>query len=214
MSKLILWGAGGHARSATDITHALTEFEEVVFVDDDASRIGEISCGIRIAGTSADLETLRMEGFDHLTVTIGDNHARAACFERARAMGFILATLVHPSVLLSPYCRLGAGTVAFPGTIVSSNVEIGENCILNYAAMIGHDSLIGDHVHISAGVILSGGVTVGKLGFVGLGSRVAPNVTIGEGATLAIGSVATKSIPDGHLMAGSPGRTIRKIEHE
>jgi sugar O-acyltransferase (sialic acid O-acetyltransferase NeuD family) len=213
MSRLILWGAGGHGRSVTDITHALNDFEEVVFVDDDPSRVGVVSCGVRIAGTSADLESLRREGFDHLTVTIGDNHRRAACFERARALGFTPTTLIHPSVWISPYCRIGAGTVMLPAAMISADAEIGENCILNYHALIGHDCRIGDHAHISAGTILAGGITVGSFALVGLGSRIAPGVTIGENATVAVGSVVAKPVPAGYIMAGSPGRAIRKRDN-
>lgn len=210
MSKLILWGAGGHARSVTDITRALNDFEEIVFVDDDPSRLGMVSCGVRVAGSSADLEALRRDGFDHLTVTIGDNRTRAACFERARDLGFVPATLIHPSVWISPFCRVGAGTVALPGAMISTDVEIGENCILNYHSLIGHDCRIGDHAHISAGTILSGGVNVGPLALIGLGSRIAPGVTIGESAVVALGSVVAKPVPAGYIMAGSPGRAIRK----
>ena len=214
MSKLILWGAGGHARSVTDITHALKEFEEVVFVDDDPSRLGMISCGVRIAGNSSDLEALSQDGFDHLTVTIGDNRTRAACFARARHLGFIPATLIHPTVWISPHCRIGAGTVVLPYSAVSPDAVIGENCILNYNALIGHDCRVGDHAHVSAGTILAGGVSVGSLAMVGIGCRVAPGISIGEGAIVALGSVVAKPVPAGYIMAGSPGRAIRQRNND
>jgi hypothetical protein len=50
MSKLVLWGAGGHAKVVLDIALALNRFSAVEFIDEDAARAGEI-WGCRVLGS-------------------------------------------------------------------------------------------------------------------------------------------------------------------
>ena len=37
-------------------------------------------------------------------------------------------------------------------------------------------------------------------------------ITIGEGATIGAGSVVTKDVPDGAVVAGNPARVLRLAE--
>lgn len=47
---------------------------------------------------------------------------------------------------------------------------------------------------------------------VGASSTILPGVTIGKSSFVAAGSIVTKNVPDGTLVAGVPARVIRKLE--
>jgi acetyltransferase-like isoleucine patch superfamily enzyme len=53
------------------------------------------------------------------------------------------------------------------------------------------------------------GVTIGRDVWVGAGCIILPGVTIGDGAVVAAGSVVTRDIPPGAVVAGVPARVIK-----
>lgn len=48
--------------------------------------------------------------------------------------------------------------------------------------------------------------------YVGAHAQIMPGVTIGEGAMVAAGSIVTKSVPDGMVVAGNPARIICSVD--
>lgn len=51
--------------------------------------------------------------------------------------------------------------------------------------------------------------TVGNCCFIGARSILMPGVNIGDGSIVAAGSIVTKDVPAGSMVAGNPARTIR-----
>lgn len=45
--------------------------------------------------------------------------------------------------------------------------------------------------------------------WIGFDAKILKGVTVGHGAIVAAGSVVTKDVPDAHVVAGNPARTIR-----
>ena len=48
--------------------------------------------------------------------------------------------------------------------------------------------------------------------YVGSGAQIMPGVTIGENSMVAAGSIVTKSVPPGSVVAGNPARIICSVE--
>lgn len=89
---------------------------------------------------------------------------------------------------------------------------------------------IGDHTQITEGVKLFthgggnvarykypdfdlfGKITIGEWSYIGTDSLIMPGVTIGNHVLVAAGSVVTKSIPDGCVVAGNPAKVICSVE--
>lgn len=55
-------------------------------------------------------------------------------------------------------------------------------------------------------------VVIGDHAWLGANITVLPGVTIGDGAVVGAGSVVTHDIPEMHVVAGNPARTVRILE--
>ncbi|PII19301.1 UDP-N-acetylglucosamine diphosphorylase/glucosamine-1-phosphate N-acetyltransferase [Stenotrophomonas sp. LMG 10879] len=111
---------------------------------------------------------------------------------------------------IGPFARLRPGTVLADGVHVGNFVEtkkvtLGVGSKANHLTYLG-DAVIGSKVNIGAGTITCNydGVnksttTIGDNAFIGSNSSLVAPVLIGEGATIAAGSVITRTAPEGKL---------------
>jgi sugar O-acyltransferase (sialic acid O-acetyltransferase NeuD family) len=210
--KIIVYGAGGHAKVVLDVLEKVGTCAIVGLLDDSAELAGDTRSGYRVLGGSALFRGLIEEGVKGMIVALGDNLRRRAVFDAARAAGFELVAAIHPSALLGSRVRIGAGSVLVAGVVVNVDAEIGDNVIVNTSASVDHDCRIGAHVHISPGVRLAGRVTVGEFTHIGIGAAVLPNRTIGKHCIVGAGSVVREDVPDGMVVAGNPARIIKPNE--
>jgi len=142
----------------------------------------------------------------HAIVAIGDNAIRKKV---ALDTAHRFATTVHPSVVMSPFAEIGAGSMILHGAIVQAQARIGEHVIVNTGAQVDHDCAIGDFVHLAPGVVLCGTVQVGEGAFIGAGAIIIPGKKIGAWATVGAGAVVRADVPDHAVVVGNPARIIR-----
>ena len=62
------------------------------------------------------------------------------------------------------------------------------------------------------GVFKYGRIKVGERSFIGCNSTIMPGVTIGKRCVIGAGSVVTKDVPDGSVVAGVPAKVIMTTE--
>ena len=91
-------------------------------------------------------------------------------------------------------------------------VRLGNNVHFSNSAVIGHDGSIA-MLNKAYGVKLE---AVGKIDirdnvFIGYQAIILPGVTIGPDAIVAAGSVVTKDVAPGDIVAGVPARPIGKV---
>ena len=200
----MLWGAGAHGRVIEDLAGACG-YNDITFVDDRPS--GAQVCS-RTVLSPADP---RIKAYRYFVVSVGDNRARARCFEEALTRGLEPAVLIHPSAVISRSAVLGRGTMVLPLAAVGAGVSIGEDCILNTACVVEHDPRVSNHVHISPGAILGGEVTVEAYAQVGMGAMVLSRLGVGSGSVVGAGAVAVKNVAAGWIVTGIPAQPRREI---
>jgi sugar O-acyltransferase (sialic acid O-acetyltransferase NeuD family) len=211
MQKLLIYGAGGHAKVIVDIVHACGDFEIAGLIDDNPNKVGEKLLGEEVIGTFSDLVRLCSEDMG-IILGIGENRARFHVWERLQkaAVKCKYVTAIHPSAMVGEEVTLGEGTVVMAGTVINPGSRVGRHCIVNTASSIDHDCRIGDFVHIAPGAVLCGGVHVGDLSLVGVGATVLPGINIGREAVVGAGAVVTSDVPDSACVVGVPARPIQR----
>jgi acetyltransferase-like isoleucine patch superfamily enzyme len=99
---------------------------------------------------------------------------------------------------------------AMGGIKICSNAQISRNVVI-YSANHNYE---GKTIPYDDSYI-EGEVVVGSSSWIGMNVCILPGVTIGRGAIIGMGSIVTKSVPDGAIAAGNPAKVIkyRNMEH-
>jgi acetyltransferase-like isoleucine patch superfamily enzyme len=130
-------------------------------------------------------------------------------------------------------CRIGDNTKIGPFVEVQKGCTVGKNCKIQSHSFLCEGVHIEDEVFIGHGVMFindryprstteSGKLqteadwqvasTVIKKGAsIGSNATILCGTTVGEGAIVGAGSVVTKDVPSGVIVAGNPARVLRKI---
>jgi sugar O-acyltransferase (sialic acid O-acetyltransferase NeuD family) len=198
--KLVVIGAGGHAKVVTD-TARCAGWEVVGFVDDrpDAQLFDLTYLGIT--------QNFQMPQQTQGVIAIGDNKTREKIV--AQLSGHIdWATVIHPQATVSSYSKVGAGTVVFAGVVVQADTRLGHHCIVNTLASIDHDCQIADFCHIAPQAVLTGHVRLETGAFVGAGAVVLPGRRIGAWSTLGAGAIVVNDLDSNGVFIGIPAKRI------
>jgi UDP-N-acetylbacillosamine N-acetyltransferase len=212
-TKLVIWGAGGHALVVADIIRLNGDYEIVGFLDDvNLQRHNTELYGATILGGQEQLDSLRRKGVRHLIFGFGHCKARLTLTEFVRAKGFSLATAIHPKAIVATDAFIGAGTVIAAGAIINPGSKIGENAIVNTAASVDHECFVDDGAHVGPGARLAGRVVVERAAWIGVGAIAIDGVRIGANSLIGAGGVVVNDIPEGVVAYGNPAKVVRKVE--
>lgn len=209
LERLLLYGAGGHAKSVITAIEAENRYRIAAVVEDGTDRVGWRVLGYEVVGGQAALSERHADGVRLAAVAIGDNSARARISSMLAEVGFELTTVMHPLAWVAPGSRIGAGSFIHVYAVVGPDCRIGNGTIISAHSVVGHDSHIDDWVHITPGVRIGGNVVIGRGAFLGMGCSVLPGMRIGKNASIGANSVVHKDIPDNAIVAGNPPRRIR-----
>lgn len=201
MSKILVFGAGGHSRVIQEIImqHSNYEIEAIVvsaiFDPSDKKWPAPVIQESDLKNTKATQAVL----------ALGNNELRERVFKDImKVRDFTFPSLTHSSAVVSPTVKLGQGVVVMAGAVVQHSAELKDHSFINTGATVDHDCQIGRFASIGPGAHLAGNVKVGDFTLIGLGSSIIENIEIGERSVVGAGSVVVKNIASSVTAYGNP----------
>lgn len=198
--SIVLIGGKGHAQVIIDCIRAAGG--SVFGILDDNIAAGTTILGVPVLGNTTDWQQYREHPF---LIAVGNNAVRRKFAEQLCVRW---ATVIHPTAIVSAYCKIAPGTVVMPGAIINSCASIGQHCIINTGTIVEHDDVLKDYVHLSPRVALGGTVTVGEGSHVGIGACIRNNICVCDNCIIGAGAVVVKDLTEPGTYVGIPARRM------
>jgi sugar O-acyltransferase (sialic acid O-acetyltransferase NeuD family) len=208
--RICIWGTGGFGREVLccliDViatTNLKIENVACFMVSDEHFK------ETKIMG----VDVIQQSKFDpnlfNVVVAIGDPSSRKRLVESLPTQT-TYATIIHPSVVISDWVKIGEGSIITAGTILTCNIKIGKHAHLNLHTTIGHDCIMGDFFTTAPAANISGNCDFGDCVYFGTNSSVRQGVKICDNVTIGMGSVVVKDITEAGVYIGNPLKILEK----
>lgn len=199
---LAIYCAGGLGREMIGLARSASRWEAIFFVDDVVEQKEIAGAGVF---RFEEIENYR--GNIEFVIANGEPEAREKLYEKIKAAGYPLATIIGNGCSVSPDAEIGEGCIIYGGGI-STNVKIGKNTLINGNVIIGHDTVIGEHCVLSANCFVGGMTNIGKKVYIAPGALIKDRINIGDSAIISLGAVILRIVREKAIMVGNPARRI------
>jgi sugar O-acyltransferase (sialic acid O-acetyltransferase NeuD family) len=196
---ILIYGAGGHAKSVMEIVLQNSKYAIAGIIDDDNRLAGKQVLGIQVLGTRDLLPALNAQGVKLAANGVGgilDIGIRVRIFELLENAGFSFPSLIHPRATIEPSAIVKKGVQVFANAYIGSEAVLHEMCMVNTNAVVSHDCEIGSYTHIAPGALLAGHVHIGARTLVGMGVTTSIGLRIGSGVRIGNGAIVLADVPD------------------
>jgi len=206
-----IYGSGGLGREVLELAQCIqcasNRWSEIVFIDDYSKESSKNGAKLM---TFLNFKDSYQTNISEISIAIGDPASRKKVSEEVSAIGYILATLVHPSVKIPESTEVKNGTTVCINAFISCNVVLGVNSYIQPHAQVSHDCVLGDNAVVSPSANLAGSVTVGEGSYIGMGAIVKERVSIGSWTIIGMGATVYQDIGDEVVAIGNPARVIKQ----
>jgi len=129
---------------------------------------------------------------------------------------------IEPGALIRDMVTIEKNAVIMMGAVINIGAVVGEGSMVDMNAVIGARGMLGKNVHLGACSVVAGvleppsatPVIVEDDVLIGANSVILEGVRVGKGSVVAAGSVVTKDVPPGVVVAGSPARIIKNKDEK
>lgn len=211
MENLILIGTGGMAREVRWVIEEINKLDNkwniLGWVSNESQ--GEIIAGLPVLGD--DNWLLDYKETVNVVIGVGNGELRKKISERLKQNSNIsFPAIIAPSAEVSPYVKLGEGSIIMNKSLLTVDIEVGNFFLCNYGCTIGHDCKFGDYVTINPGARISGAVSLGECSTVGVGASIIQNINIGSNVVIGAGATVIRDIESDNTVVGVPAKPITK----
>ena len=130
-----------------------------------------------------------------------DNRVRRWCFE-ASGVAIGEGTVINQGLTISDGYK--------PLVTIGRRVAISPNVTI-VAQSAPNNSVLANDSYVRDRLIKEDAVAIDDDAWIGAGAILLPGVRIGLGAIVGAGSVVTRSVPPGSIVAGNPARIVRQL---
>lgn len=110
------------------------------------------------------------------------------------------------SVHIDDHVEIGANTCIDRGALGQTWIK--EGAKIDNLVHIAHNVVVGRHAAVIALAMIAGSVELGDYSWIAPSAAIREVVKVGRQATVGIGAVVTKNIPDGETWTGVPARPL------
>ncbi len=210
--KILIIGAGGHAKVIVDIIKKENKFEILGFLDNSLKK-GKKILGYEVLGNEDDINLLmsKQNVFGGI-IAIGDNYSRSLLAKKIKKLckEFKFINCIHPMSSIAFDVTLGEGNVVMAGATINTSSKIGNHCILNTNSSIDHDNNLQNFSSLAPNSVTGGNVIVGKFSAIGIGATIQQNISIADNCIVGASSLVNKNTKSDSVYYGVPARFIRE----
>lgn len=206
MKKLIIIGAGSVGKFiAYNIDSFQDSFSVVGFVDDDATKQGQIISGFPVLGSLDLLKEYSGKGYA-VVVGIAFPKIKNKIIDRFKDLDFEYPNFISNNAWLSSEVSVGIGSILYPGVSINYETTIGDFVVMNMNCAIGHNATIADFSSLAPGVNLGGYTSIGKRTDMGIGAATKQFITIGSDCVIGGQAMVVVNIKDNTTVKGIPAK--------
>lgn len=204
MEKLILIGAGGHAKSVID-SICNDEYDVCGFLDEykKGKHLELPILGHRIT----DIKNYK----DYVYfVSIGDNSERKQWYQKIETLGLKTVNIIDKTAIISKSAVIGNGNFIAKLAVLNADSKIGDNNIINTNALVEHECRIGNNIHVSTMAAVNGNVVIEDDVFIGSAAVLKGQVHISKHSIVGAGSVVIHDVEPYTTVVGVPAKILRR----
>jgi len=135
----------------------------------------------------------------------------------ARNSAIPMVDMLNIDAIIRDMVTIEKNAVVMMGAVINIGSIIGEGTMVDMNAVVGARGTLGKNVHLGAGSVVAGvleppsatPVIVEDDVVIGANCVILEGVRIGKGAVVAAGSVVTKDVEPGAVVAGSPAKVVK-----
>lgn len=209
VKTLYLCGAGNAeaVRLALEINSGQHRWDQILLLDDNPAKHGQLILGVEIAGSFEILLQAEPGSAEVANLVARTTSKRWSARCKIEQYGLPFANLIDPGVDITGV-EFDKDITAYRNSCLGAQASLGDGSVVFMGAAVGHGSQLGKCCVLAPNAVINARVQLGDGVYVGANATILPGVKVGPWATIGAGSVAMRDVPAGVTIVGVPGKIV------